>query len=148
MEIRRMMPEDVSTVASAEREIFSNPYGEDFITQLITSEGAMCYTAISDGRISAYVLGRLIAPEGEIYRVGTLPEFRRRGIASRMLTYAINNERKLGLESLFLEVRTKNEPARALYKSLGFTEIGLRKKYYTNPTDDAIVMLLASEENQ
>ena len=147
MEIRRTLPEDARAIAAAEAEIFSNPYGEDFIISLLSTEGAMCYTALSDGKICAYILGRLIAPEGEIYRVGTLPEYRRHGIATRMLTYAIKTEKGRGLESLFLEVRTKNEPARTLYKSLGFTEIGIRKNYYKNPTDDAIVMHLASEES-
>ena len=105
----------------------------------------MCYVALSDGQISAYVIGRQIAPEGEIYRLATLPEYRRRGIAYRLLDYAVKCERGRGLESLFLEVREQNSAARRLYESYGFKKIGERKNYYKNPADNAIIMLLSSD---
>jgi ribosomal-protein-alanine N-acetyltransferase len=101
----------------------------------------MCYSALSDGKVIAYIIGRQIAPEGEIYRIATIPSKRRRGIAYRLLDYAVKCERGRGLESLFLEVREKNIPARNLYKTYGFREIGMRKNYYKNPTDNAIIML-------
>ena len=144
MEIRRSLPKDANEISKAEAEIFSDPWNESDITSLISTEGSLCYTALSDGKVVAYVLGRIIAPEGEIYRIATLPEHRRRGIAYRLLDYAVKTERGRGLESLFLEVREKNIAARNLYKTYGFCQIGLRKNYYKNPSDDAIVMLLAS----
>lgn len=144
MEIRRSLPKDSSEIAKAESEIFSDPWSESDITSLISTEGALCYTALSDGKVIAYVLGRIIAPEGEIYRIATLPEHRRRGVAYRLLDYAVKTERGNGLESLFLEVREKNTPARHLYTAYGFRKIGLRKNYYKNPSDDAVVMILAS----
>ena len=106
----------------------------------------MCYTALGDdGRLYAYVLGRTIAPEGEIYRVATTPEQRGRGIAFRLMTYAIKTEKGNGLENLFLEVRSKNLPAMKLYRALSFIEIGVRKNYYKDPPDDAILMMRSSE---
>lgn len=145
MDIRRARPEDAPAIAEAEREIFPDPWSERDITSLISSEGSMCYTALADGRVLAYLIGRQISPEGEIYRLATLPEHRRRGIAYRLLDYAVKCERGRGLEVLFLEVREKNAPARALYSSHGFREIATRKNYYKNPTDNAIIMLLSSE---
>jgi len=141
MEIRRSIPADAKEIAIAESEIFPDPWSERDITDAISQSGSMCYTAISDGSVVAYVIGRQIAPEGEIYRIATLPSHRRRGIAYRLLDYTVKCERGRGLESLFLEVREKNIPARNLYKSYGFREIGLRKNYYKNPTDNAVVML-------
>jgi len=141
MEIRRSIPADAKEIAIAESEIFPDPWSERDITDAISQSGSMCYTAISDGSVVAYVIGRQIAPEGEIYRRATLPSHRRRGIAYRLLDYTVKCERGRGLESLFLEVREKNIPARNLYKSYGFREIGLRKNYYKNPTDNAVVML-------
>ena len=102
----------------------------------------MCYVAIDGGRVAAYLIGRQIAPEGEIYRIATLPDKRGRGIAYRLLDYAVKCERGRGLESLFLEVRKNNAPAIALYKAYGFKKIAERKNYYKDPLDDAIVMLL------
>ena len=141
MEIRRSLPADAKEIAAAEAAIFSDPWSERDITDAISQTGSMCYTAISGGTVVAYIIGRQISPEGEIYRIATLPSHRRRGIAYRLLDYAVKCERGRGLESLFLEVRELNIPARNLYKSYGFREIGLRKNYYKNPSDNAIVML-------
>ena len=145
MDIRRSRPDDAPAIAGAEVEIFPDPWSEKDITSAISSEGSMCYTALVDGQIAAYLIGRQISPEGEIYRLATLPEFRLRGIAYRLLDYAVKCEKGRGLELLFLEVREKNSPARALYSSYGFREIATRKNYYKNPNDNAIIMLLASE---
>lgn len=144
MEIRRSTPADAAQIAAAEALIFSDPWDERSVCDTISVTGAMCYTAVKDGRVVAYLLGRAIAPEGEIYRIATLPEHRGRGIAYRLLDYACKTERGRGLEVLFLEVRSKNLPALSLYRSYGFKEGGVRKNYYKNPTDDAIIMLKAS----
>ena len=141
MEIRRSLPKDAPEIARAEALIFPDPWSEEDITALISTEGAMCYTATADGALIAYLIGRQISPEGEIYRIATLPSYRRRGVAYRLLDYAVRCEEALGLENLFLEVREKNAAARALYSSYGFKQMGIRKNYYKNPTDDAIVML-------
>ena len=141
MEIRRSVPADAKEIAAAEAEIFSDPWSERDITDAISQSGSMCYSALSDGKVIAYIIGRQISPEGEIYRIATVPSKRRCGIAYRLLDYAVKCERGRGLEALFLEVREKNIPARNLYKSYGFREIGMRKNYYKNPTDNAIIML-------
>ena len=142
MDIRRSIPADASGIAAAEALIFSDPWSERSITDLISTEGAMCYTALADGKVIAYVLGRVIAPEGEIYRIATHPSRRRRGIAYRLLSYSTKTERGRGLENLFLEVRSKNLSAISLYTSFGFERIGTRKNYYKNPDDDAVLMML------
>ena len=147
MEFRRSLPQDSTEIAEAEELIFSDPWTKRDIVDTISTEGAMCYTAVKDGKVVAYIIGRVIAPEGEIYRIATLPEYRGRGIAYRLLDYAYKTERGRGLEVLFLEVRSQNLPAIALYRAYGFKKIGMRKNYYKNPTDDAIVMLKASKED-
>lgn len=143
MEIRRMIADDVPGVAKLEAEIFSDPWQEKDIFSYVTMNTGICYSAVSDGKVIAYVIGRMIAPEGEIYRIATAEGHRRRGIAYRLLDYAVKCEKGRGLECLFLEVRSKNVPARNLYRSYGFREVGERKNYYSNPTDDAIIMLRA-----
>ncbi len=143
MEFSRSAPKDISGISALESEIFPDPWSERDITTAITEAGAMCYTAREGERVIAYILGRLIAPEGEIYRIAVAPDKRRRGIAYRLLDYAMKTERGRGLESLFLEVRKCNTPARALYRAHGFYEVGIRKNYYKSPPDDAIVMLHA-----
>ena len=141
MEIRRSIPADAKEIAAAEISVFPDPWSERDITDAISAVGSMCYTALSDGKVVAYLIGRQIAPEGEVYRIATLPSHRRRGIAYRLIDYALKCERGRGLESVFLEVREKNVPARNLYKSYGFMEIGVRKNYYKDPLDNAIIMM-------
>ena len=139
---------DSGAIAELERQIFSDPWSEESITATISTEGSMCYSAISDGELVGYIIARQIPPEGEIYRIATHPQKRRRGIAARLLLYAIKTERGRGLESLFLEVREENTPARKLYTECGFAEIGIRKNYYKNPDDNAIIMLLESGDSE
>ena len=146
MIIRRSLPSDASAIAELEREIFSDPWTEKDIASAISVSGSMCYTALGDdGTLYAYVLGRTIAPEGEIYRGATAPERRGRGIAFRLMTFAIKTEKGHGLENLFLEVRSRNLAALKLYSALSFKQIGIRKNYYKDPPDDAILMMRSSE---
>ena len=149
MEIRRATAADAGGISEMEKEYFSDPWSEKDILSYICERDGMCFTAIEDGKPIAYVIGRIIAPEGEIYRIAVKEEKRGRGIGYRLLSFALKTERGRGLETVFLEVRSKNIPARRLYESHGFKEISIRKNYYKNPTDDAIVMMLTSGgENQ
>ena len=142
MQIRRAVPDDAPKIAEIEMDIFSDAWSVKNILSTITSQGAMCYVATSDtGELLSYVMGRVIAPEGEIYRVATVTGARRRGIAYRLIDYALKTEKGHGLESVFLEVREKNAPARNLYKSYGFIEAGTRKGYYKDPPDNAVIMI-------
>lgn len=143
MDFRRSIPADATGIAALEEEIFSDAWSYRDIQDLICTEGGMCFTAIEDGKVIAYVIGRLIAPEGEIYRVAVAPHKRQRGIGYRLLDYAVKTSKGQGLERLFLEVRSRNIPAIRLYTAYGFKEIGTRKNYYKDPQDDAIVMLRA-----
>lgn len=143
MDFRRSIPADATGIAALEDETFSDAWSYRDIQDLICTEGSMCFTAVKDGEVVAYVLGRLIAPEGEIYRIAVKPSERKRGIGYRLLDYSVKTSRGKGLERLFLEVRSRNIPAINLYTAYGFKEIGTRKNYYKNPQDDAIVMLKA-----
>jgi ribosomal-protein-alanine N-acetyltransferase len=141
MEIRRSRPDDATRISELEGEIFSDPWQKKDIFSYICSEDGMCFTALDGGVPIAYVIGRLIAPEGEIYRIAVDEKYRGRGIGYRLLSYALKSERGRGLETVFLEVRSKNVAAIALYTSYGFRKMGVRRAYYKNPDDDAIVML-------
>ena len=144
MDFARAIPDDAPGIAEIEERTFPDPWDYRSVMDLITTDGAMCFTARDGGRVVGYVIGRLIAPEGEIYRVAVSEEYRRRGIAYRLLDYAVKTSRGKGLESLFLEVRSQNIAAISLYRAYGFHEIARRRGYYRDPADDAIIMLKAS----
>ena len=141
MDFRRSRPEDARGIEEMETAVFPDPWSYRDVVDLISTEGAMCFSAVDNGRVVAYVLGRIIPPEGEIYRVAVRPEYRRRGIAYRLLDFAMKTSRGAGLECAFLEVRSQNTAAISLYTAYGFSEVGRRRDYYKDPKDDAIVML-------
>ena len=148
MEFRRSRPDDAPDIRALELEYFSDPWSERDIFSAISVEWAMCYSAVDDGgKVVAYVLARLIAPEAEIYRVAVRADKRRRGIGYRLLDYAMKTERGRGLESTFLEVRESNVAARNLYHSYGFCQIGERKNYYKDPIENAIIMFKGNMTN-
>jgi ribosomal-protein-alanine N-acetyltransferase len=69
-----------------------------------------------------------------------VPEFRRRGVASALLTYVLTEGHRLGARRAMLEVRRSNEAAQRLYERFGFAVQGVRTSYYTNPVEDALVL--------
>ena len=143
MEIRRARPDDSTGIELLEGLCFPDPWSKKDIFSYICSESGMCFTVIEDGKVIGYLIGRIIAPEGEIYRIAIHPDRRCRGIGYRLMSYALKTERGRGIETVFLEVRSKNAPALFLYESYGFERIGERKGYYKNPDDDAVLMMLS-----
>jgi ribosomal-protein-alanine N-acetyltransferase len=96
--------------------------------------------AVAHGQVAAFLQFRRVADgEIEILQLFTAPGFRRRGIARALLRELL--DRHAGV-SVFLEVRESNAPARQLYESAGFSTTGIRKSYYSNPYEDAIVLSL------
>ncbi len=92
-------------------------------------------------------LGFLIAHqlhrEWELENLVVAPDFRRKGLATKLFAALLTRARGTNSESVFLEVRESNQAARALYARLGFKESGRRKLYYTNPHEDAVLYRLA-----
>ena len=141
MEIRRAIPDDATAIAEMEEKYFPDPWSKKDIFSYICSEDGMCFTALEDGAPIAYIIGRKIPPEAEIYRIAVREDKRQRGIGYRLLSYGLKTELGHGVETVFLEVRSKNIPAIRLYEAYGFTEAGMRKNYYKNPDDDAVIMI-------
>ncbi len=126
--------EVLADIALAEKAVFSDAWSESSLRSHQKSDAARTLAAYEDGVFVGYLLGNVIFPEGEIYRVAVLPKFRRRGIADRLLHAFLKD-----LPICFLEVRASNASARALYEKHGFVSVGVRKNYYKNPMEDACV---------
>jgi ribosomal-protein-alanine N-acetyltransferase len=80
-------------------------------------------------------------PEWELENIAVLPEFRRHGLGRRLLSALIKQARLQGAERIFLEVRVSNLAAIRLYELAGFQQLGRRKGYYLNPTEDALILV-------
>ena len=138
--IRKMTIQDVEELAELGKLCFSSPWSEKLLEETADSRFDTCFVLEENGRITAYGIFRFLAGEGEIQRIGVLPSERRRGLGSKVMEAMTGYAREKRAEAIFLEVRESNEAARNLYKSWGFEEEGMRKDYYTNPKEDAVLM--------
>ena len=139
IEIKRFEAKHVFDVVKIEALCFSEPWSENAFSILL-GDGAFGMVALLDGVVVAYGGMLFVLDEGQITNIATHPEYRREGLG-RMIVEALEREAKiLGLSELFLEVREQNVAARKLYLSCGWEEIGLRKNFYSKPTDNAVLM--------
>jgi ribosomal-protein-alanine N-acetyltransferase len=93
--------------------------------------------------IRAYCAFQVVAGEAHIHNLAVPPEMRRNGLGKRLLAFALQAARRRGARAVHLEVRAGNAPARALYRAMGFEEVGRRRSYYSSPVEDAILLSLA-----
>ena len=117
------------------------PWSEAAILETIENGGF--YTVFEqDGRIVGYAGLQIVLDEGYITNVAVTEEFRGRGIGSALIESLKNIALEKGLSFISLEVRRSNNGAIALYKKHGFKQVGERRGFYVNPTEDAIIMTL------
>jgi len=139
-EILPLSAGDAAAAAYLERAAFSTPWSEaDIIRDIEENHCAVWLKAQREGVMAGYVCARVAADEGEIITLCVAPEHRGRGVGRALLGRAQDICAQRGAKTLYLEVRTRNAPAIALYEGAGFTRCGVRKGYYTRPDDDAII---------
>ncbi|MCI5700445.1 MAG: ribosomal protein S18-alanine N-acetyltransferase [Lachnospiraceae bacterium] len=140
MTIREMTFEDLDQVMIIERENFSVPWTEEgFFTYLLRMD-ALFLVAEEADRVLGYCGVIMAADEGDITNVSVKKDCQGRGIGSALVTELIQRTGQAGINTLFLEVRAGNRTALSLYEKMGFEHMGIRKGYYTNPTEDAVTM--------
>lgn len=135
-EIKRLTEKYTADIAKIENKCFSRPWNETAISAELENEFSRFYIAVCGGSAVGYVGIYVLTGEAEIVRVAVLPEFRENGIARAVLKKALDEADC----DVFLDVRESNAPAIALYKSLGFYDTGVRKNYYSMPTENAVLM--------
>ncbi len=137
--IKRAKPEDIKRVVEIARESFPDPWSEESFAGELTADGAF-YVAENNGSLDGYIIIRSMGEEYEILDVAVAQSARRDGIGEAMLATAVNFAFESWGKKVWLEVRESNEAALGLYKKYKFKEVGRRKGYYSNPTEDAILM--------
>ena len=108
----------------------------------LLKENSICLISLCEGDFAGYVFSSFVYDEFELNRIAVLPKYRNKKIAIKMLDCLIEHLVKHNCKTLFLEVRENNKAAIDLYKKSGFNTIGIRNNYYTNPTENAILMSL------
>lgn len=139
MIIRELTEKDIPVIAEIERQCFSHPWSEQSIKSSFENSSNRFFAAETDGIVIGYIGLSVVLDEGYILNVATLPEYRRQGAAKALINRVIDvyNDK---LRFLTLEVRPSNMAAIGLYEGFGFESVGLRKNYYHNPTEDAVLL--------
>lgn len=139
--IRPMEELDLQQAAAIEKEAITQPWSEQAFRESLGLEHTILLAAIQDGQVAGYCVCYQSFEEGEITNVAVKKELRGQGIAGKLLEKLCSYGKERGLERYILEVRAGNEPAIHLYERSGFTRVGIRKGFYEQPVEDAVIMV-------
>lgn len=141
--LRNARAEDIlSWVGPLERAANAVPWSDHLLSGELNSPYSAFWVAESDGQPLGFVIVHMTGDEAEILEIAVSPECRRLGVGRTLMQRAAQTAVERGCEALFLEVRDSNAAARRLYTGMGFVPVGLRKRYYRDNGEDAIVMRL------
>lgn len=135
-----MAARHVAPIAALEQQCFSDPWSEAAIAPELENPLSLWLVAEQGDTLLGYVGSQSVPPEADMMNLAVAPEARRQGIAEALVHALEAALREKGMESLTLEVRVSNLPARTLYEKLGFEPVGLRKNYYFHPKEDACIL--------
>ena len=130
----------VAQVAELEKICFSDPWSEKSVTSELCNPLSLWLVAMDGDRVAGYIGSQSVEGEADMMNVAVHPDYRRQGIARRLVEGLVAALREKGVYSLALEVRASNAPAIRLYEGLGFSQVGLRPNYYRNPKEDAYIL--------
>lgn len=140
--IERVGCEGLSEVLRIEHECFADPWSAVSFSEV--QQNAAVFFACARDRTASPVLGYVVAwfilDQAEIANLAVSRAFRRRGVGAALLDAALSEADDRQVTAIHLEVRQSNSPARRLYESRGFVEVGRRRAYYRRPVEDAVVL--------
>lgn len=139
--IRRMTMDDVDGVAAVEAATFPTPWSRDAFASEMNNVAARYLVAEKDGRVIGFAGAWIILDESHITNIAVYKEERGQGIGRKLTEGLMQYLSNLGAAYATLEVRKSNEVAQNLYKSLGFIKLGVRKRYYEDNGEDALIMV-------
>ena len=139
--IRRMTMADVDGVAAVEAATFPTPWSRDAFASEMKNVAARYLVAEQDGKIIGYAGAWIIIDESHITNIAVLSDHRGQGIGRRLTQGLMQYLSNLGAAYATLEVRKSNAVAQNLYVSLGFIKLGVRKRYYEDNGEDALIMV-------
>ena len=146
-EIRRAQVEDLAEVLRIERTVAEAPHwGESIYRDILLQDSGQVtlnralFVAVDSERVLGFVVAAVVAGQAELESIAVDPERRRLGVGRALSDAIMVWGREAGAREMLLEVRSANAEARALYDRLGFKQTGLRRGYYSDPPDDAVLM--------
>lgn len=134
--------EMLPAIVAIEEACFFHPWSLAALEGELAQSDARIVCALYGEKVAAYGSMRMVLEEASIGNIACLPDFRGQGAGGLVLDALIARAKESGLERMLLEVRPSNTAAIALYRGRGFVELGYRKGFYRDPTEDALMMEL------
>ena len=145
LQIRKMRLEDIPVIVQLDQISFSLPWPErSFRYELTNNPASRSWVAEADGRVVGMIVGWMLVDEMHIATIATHPDYRRQGVASKLLSHILLESIEEGAQTSFLEVRESNFAAQEMYRKFGYEKTGRRRRYYRDNDEDAILMHLNS----
>jgi len=135
-----MQPEHLDQVVEIEQASFPTPWSRQAFSSEIKNEFAHYIVAVINGQVTGYGGMWLIFEDAQITNVAVHPDYRMNGIGRMLMLELMRRAVLMGIDRMTLEVRPSNVVARRLYTALGFKKKGVRKRYYTDNNEDAVIM--------
>jgi [ribosomal protein S18]-alanine N-acetyltransferase len=135
-------PDQIDDVLTIEEASFTNPWTRAmYLSELENRKVAFCFLVRDDaGRCVGFCSFWRVLDELHINNLAVLPDERRQGVGSALLAHVLREGVRSGATRATLEVRRSNDAARSLYERFGFGVAGVRRDYYTNPVEDALIL--------
>ena len=130
----------VAAVASLERETFSAPWSQSSIEGELSNPLSLWLVALDGAQVVGYVGSQTVLGEADMMNLAVATSHRRQGIGMALVSALVAALQAREATSLTLEVRASNEAAIGLYQQAGFAQVGRRPRYYTKPTEDALIL--------
>jgi ribosomal-protein-alanine N-acetyltransferase len=141
--IEPMRQVHIDAIAEIENEVFANPWtAEMFRQEVADNQLSRSYVLLVEGRVTGYIVSWFLQEEVHLLNIAVAPSRLRGGLGRHMLSYLIDTARREHKEVISLEVRESNESAIAMYRSTGFVPVGLRRDYYRDDRENALLMAL------
>ena len=140
MKIFQMKKDHVAQIAALEMLCFGDPWSEGSIASELDNPLSLWLVAEQNGAVCGYVGSQTVLDETDMMNIAVHPDCRRQGIAAALISELVARLKERGSHILRLEVRESNTPAIALYNSMGFTQLGIRRNYYRNPKENALIL--------
>jgi ribosomal-protein-alanine N-acetyltransferase len=140
MEIRRLQLVDLSAIEQIERLSYPTPWSRTMFASELAKPSSICIGAFEGDRLVGYIINSRYVDAWHVMNVAVDPGHRRRGIATQLLRRLFELTKSDGRRGYTLEVRVSNAGAITLYEELGFEQRGLRRGYYTDNREDALIM--------
>jgi ribosomal-protein-alanine N-acetyltransferase len=136
-----MVEEDIPEIMGIERSSFSTPWSEISFLSEVYKKNAFSNVSLFEENVIGYICVNYLLHESHILNLAVHELFRRRGVATILMNDTLKELQRKGCVFMYLEVRASNTGAQIFYERFGFKVESIRKKYYTNPDEDALLML-------